>query len=201
MEFSNVNAVKFNLNKNKVLFKSEHYNATSDPIQEKEMVQQEEFASKEGALATRATGMAQLLMGNGIRLNMTQRNYVNNLIKQGKIPNKHFYVKNQNNGSLPIVTEVNSKGERIKEVLFYKDGNIGCSFYNPNTQERYKALETSEGKLHISNNNSLTGEPLSDEVYRRDGSLEDTAFYKKTPEGQISANGDYVISSLDGSSN
>lgn len=166
----------------------------TDFAQNSETPKPKEFASKEFAHATRATAMAQILIGSDLKPNMTQRDYVNRLIKQGKIPNKHFFIDGY------WVVELNAEGERIKEVRFFDDGNIGCSFYNPKTQKRYKTLETLDGKLHISYNDAVTGEPLLDESYLQDGSLERNAFYKKTPEGEKSINGKYQIYGIEGAS-
>lgn len=153
-----------------------------DFVQNSEAPKTKELASKEFAHATRATAMAQILVGSDLKPNITQREYVNKLIKQGLIPNKHFFIKNYDYGSGSYIIEVNNDGEKIKEIRFGaedNEGGVACSFYNPKTQQRYKAIETLNGELHISINDPQTGEPLLDEKYRPDGSLEFCAVYKK----------------------
>lgn len=185
---------------NSIEEKIEKSNA-SKPIgfgQNSEASKPKELASKEAVQGTRAMVMAQILVGSDLKPNTTQKEYINRLIKQGKIPNKHFFIEKDDCGYACHVIEVNSNGEKIKEVRFFDGGNIGCSFYNPKTQKRYKSLETLDGKLHISYNDVITGEPLCDELYRPDGSLERNAFYKKTPKGETSINGEYQIYGIEG---
>lgn len=192
-----ITPIRNNLNIYKVPFNGRIGNSTSNPIGLDEKTEQKsELASKDYADATRAMAMAQILSGSDIKPKMTQNEYVDKLMKKGKIPNKDFYIKNLENTSNTYVLEVNKKGERIKEVHFFEDGNIGCKFYNPQNQKIYKALETLDGKLHISYNEVLTGEPLCDELYSPDGTLETNTFYKKTPKGETSVNGDYIISGI-----
>lgn len=194
----NLSAISSNLNTYKIPFKGENQNST-DTIKDtnKAPEQKQELVSKNYADASRSMAMAQILYGAEIKPNTTQKEYVDNLIKKGKIPNKDFFIKKLENRSKTYVSEVNKKGERIKEVSFFDDGNIGCKFYNPSNQKPYKALETLDGKLHISYNETTTGDPVCDEVYRSDGSLERNAFYKKTPKGETSPNGDYIISGIE----
>ena len=194
----NINSVNSNLNNYKVPFKGENNSAISNPLSSnKEQKQQKELASNECAQGTRATAMAQILIGTDIKPGTTQKEYIDKLIKQGKIPNKDFYIANKDFGSSSHIIEVNNKGKRIKEVRFYDDGKIACNFINPKTQKTYKSIETFENKLLVANNDPITEEPLLDEVYKTDGSLESNAFYKKTPNGETSVNGKYQITGVD----
>lgn len=147
-----------------------------------EMQQQRELASKECAYATRATAMAQILTGNNLKYTTTPKEYVDGLIKQGKIPNKHFYIQDENMYEEPCkfasVVELNSDGERIKETCFCRDNKYSGSwvsqrFFNPKYDQEYKCVTyQKDGGISIQNYNTI-GECLMDSyVYRADGSLE-----------------------------
>lgn len=186
-----------NLSSYKVALNGKNNDTVSNDAKRDENITAQEIASKECSYATRSMAMAQILVGSEIKPNMTQTDYINNLIKQGKIPDKHFYIKANDLGNKNIVVELNSKGLRTKEVTFYENNEIGCIFYNPQTQKKYKAIQTSEGKLHISYDDPTTGDPVCDEIYRSDGSLERNAFYKKIPNAEIPNETDYHVSGID----
>lgn len=154
-----------------------------------------ELASKELAQATRAQAMAQIMIGSNLKYNSTAQEYVNQLMKKGKVPDKDFRV--EKNDRYTSVVELNADGKRIREVrLEHKDDRVGttCCFYNPENQVGYKALSmTPYGELGISYNDSKSGESLVDEHYRSDGSLKYYDVYKKLPEGQTGINGKYDI--------
>jgi hypothetical protein len=160
-----------------------------------EKPQATELASKELAYASKATAMAQIMIGSNLKYNSTAEEYVNQLIKKGKVPNKDFIVEKK--AECTSVTELNADGKKIKEVrLENKDDRVGatCIFYNPENQVKYKAVQlTPYGEFAISLDDPKTGEPLIDELYRSDGSLKSNAYYKKLPEGQTSINGKYDI--------
>lgn len=191
MEIPNLKITNSQLCNYKTSFKGEADNTVSKPINAEI---KPEIVSKEYADATKATAMAQIMSGVDLKAGMTYMDYVDKLMKQGKIPTKDFNVKTTEAG-LNYVEELNQKGEKIKEVAFFEDG-IGCKFYNPKNQKVYKTLESHNGKLYISNNNVDTGEPVLDELYNSDGSLESNAFYKKCEKGETSINGDYKITGI-----
>jgi len=180
MDYYNVNPIVTSLNSYKPTFSGDIDKSHVLQISTaKENEQSAEVISKNYADATRAMAMAQILSGTHIKPNMTQKEYVEKLIKSGKIINKDFYVNGNVSGALNVVFEVNEKGERVKEISFFDGGDIGCKFYNPSTQKVYKSLETLDGKLHVSYNQGETEEPLLDELYSQDGSLKSHYFYKK----------------------
>lgn len=170
----------------------------SNPVgfgQSPDAAQPKELASKELAQATRATALAQIMMGSNLKYNSTAQEYVNQLIKKGKVPDKDFKV--EKNEKYTSVVELNADGKKVKEVrLEHKDDRCGtaCIFYNPENGVKYKAIAMSpDGKMHVSYDDTKTGEPLIDERYYTDGTLELNAIYKKLPEGQTGINGKYDI--------
>lgn len=175
--------------------KSSH---VSNPVgfgQSPDMAQPKELASKELAQATRAQAMAQIMIGSNIKYNSTAQEYVNQLIKKGKVPDKDFIVEKK--PEFTSIVELNAEGKKVKEVrLEHKDDRCGtaCIYYNPENGVKYKAVAlTPYGEFAISLDDPKTGEPLVDEMYRSDGSLKDYAIYKKLPEGQTGINGKYDI--------
>ena len=154
---------------------------------------QREVMSKECAYATRATAMAQVLMGNNLKFTTTPDEYVAQLTKQGKIPDKHFYIVDSKTST--GVVELNSDGEKTKEVTFFKGYDnlppwVGCKFYNPKTQNEYKSIEYhQDGGVQISNGNPITGAPTNIQMYRPDGSLEYNRDIEKDSETHISKGG------------
>lgn len=170
----------------------------SNPVgfgQSPDTAQPKELASKELAQATRAQAMAQIMIGSNLKYNSTTQEYVDQLIKKGKVPDKDFRV--EKNDRYTSVVELNADGKRIREVrLEHKDDRCGtaCIYYNPENGVKYKAIAMSpDGKMHVSYDDTKTGEPLIDERYHQDGSLELNAIYKKLPEGQTGINGKYDI--------
>lgn len=174
----------------------------SNPVgfgQNPEMAQPNELASKELAQATKATAMAQIIMGSDLKYNSTAGEYINQLIKKGKVSGKDFIVEKKD--EFTSVTELNADGKRIKEVrLEHKDNRCGtaCIFYNPENGMKYKAVALNPyGEFAISFDDPKSGEPLVDEIYRSDGSLKYYDVYKKLPEGQTGINGKYDIYGLE----
>lgn len=193
------------LNTYKVPFKGANNAATSPIEPNEEPAQQQELASKEYAYATRATAMAQIKLG-GVNQNTTKEEYINTLINQGKVQNKDFIVLQDEAGTVgentTRVIELNNKRQEVKRVIFWskeQGGGVGVRFVNPETQQCYKALEyASSGGVEVAYSDPITGEALIDESYRPDGSLKASAYYKKTPTGETSVNGDYIIYGVDG---
>jgi len=167
----------------KIPFKGAEEITSLDQIpQWKEMEQQRELASKECAYATRATAMAQILTGSNLKYTTTPPEYVNALIKQGRIPDKHFYVTEapmrDNLCKVTRVVELNSDGERIKETCFCRDNKYSGSwveqtFYNPKYDHSYKSVTyNQDGGIAIHNYNVIADKIADAYVYRPDGSLE-----------------------------
>lgn len=170
----------------------------SNPVgfgQSLDTAQPKELASKELAQATRAQAMAQIMIGSNLKYNSMAQEYVDQLIKKGKVPDKDFIVEKK--PEFTSVVELNADGKKVKEVrLEHKDDRCGtaCIYYNPENGVKYKAIAMSpDGKMHVSYDDTKTGEPLIDERYYSDGSLELNAIYKKLPEGQTGINGKYDI--------
>jgi len=210
---SNLNAVNFTLNSYKVPFKGENADATTSPIDKKEeFKQQRELASKECAYATKATAMAQILTGNSLKYSTTPEEYSNDLIKQGKLPNKNFYVTpsedEKGNGTYTKITELNSEGEKVKETVFVRDNKYSGSwneqyFYNPKYCERpYKGIAyKKDGSVVMNNSNVATNKPTDSYSYRPDGSLEYYHDYKNDKGTHISKDGkitSYDLTDKDG---
>lgn len=161
---------------------NEDVNPLANNTKWNEMEQQRELASKECAYATKATAMAQVLTGSNLKFTTTPKEYTDGLIKQGKIPNKHFYVEEDTVYEEPCkvtrVMELNSDGERIKETCFCRDNKYSGSwteqtFYNPKYGHSYKSITyKKDGGMYIHNYNAVTDRLMDLNVYRPDGSLE-----------------------------
>jgi hypothetical protein len=195
----NLNAISTNLNNSKVPFKDEG-KSISNPINKDDKIEpKQELVSKDYANATKATAMAQILMDNDIKPNMTYTEYIDKLMKRGKIQNKDFKVTTVAESF--VIEELNQKGQVIKETIFADEkhnNDIIVKLRNPNNQKVYKAFEyTSDGNLVVAYNNPITGGPLLDEAYNADGSLKNYAMYRKCNKGETSINGDYIISGVD----
>lgn len=169
--------------KSSISFKAnEDVNPLANNTKWNEMEQQRELASKECAYATRATAMAQVLTGSNLKYTTTPKEYTDGLIKQGKIPNKHFYVEEDTVYEEPCkvtrVVELNTDGERMKETVFCRDNKYSGSwveqyFYNPKYGHEYKSVTyKKDGGVQINNSNAVTGRIIDANVYRPDGSLE-----------------------------
>lgn len=165
-----------------------------------ELKHQRELMSKECAYATKATAMAQVLMGTKLKFTTTPDEYNAQLIKQGKIPNKDFYV--QKDEIATSFVELNSDGEKTKEVSFLKwsDGQsrVDCKFYNPKTQKEYKSVEYhQDGGVFITNGNPLSGRLTTSDKYRSDGSLEYHRDMDKMTDTHVSKGGKITTFSLE----
>ena len=141
-----------------------------------------ELASKECACATRATAMAQILTGNNFSYNTTLQEYTDALVKQGKVPDKDFYVENQKNSDSNFtngsVYELNSNNQIAKETRFIRDNKCSGSwneqvFYNTAHNFPYKSITyQDDGKVVITNVDLITKRAVDYYEYRADGSLE-----------------------------
>lgn len=198
VEIPNLKIANSQLYNYKTPFKGEAGNTVSNPINTEI---KPEIVSKEYADATKATAMAQILAGGDLKPGMTYMDYVDKLIKKGKIQGKDFFIEenptNSYGKSSTWIKELNPKGQRIKETIFWSEpegSGVEIRLYDPKTQEVYKALEMQNGKLHIAYNDK-NGKALLDEVYRSGGSLERNAVYKKC--GKCETSGDYNITGIE----
>lgn len=181
-------------------FKGNSADPVSVPMDKaEELKQQNELASKECAYATKATAMAQILTGNDFKYSTTVEDYEKSLIKQGKIPNKHFFVESVddiNSGTYTRVVERNSDGEKTKETTFCRDNKHSSSwneqsFYSPkNKRCPYKSINyTKDGCVEMTNYNIAEEEAIDFYIYRPDGSLGYYHNYKNKKGMSISKDG------------
>ncbi len=104
-----------------------------------------EFMSAVGAEVFRNQALANMLTKNTLRYGMSINDYGASLMRQGKIPDKDFFILDN------TLTEINKLGERMKETTFYKGKEnsapiIECNYYNSATQDKYKTVRyTSDG--------------------------------------------------------
>lgn len=191
-EISHINKLS-NPNRNKAIDVQKPESKPNDFDKVKEFREDRALMSKELGYATKATAMAQVLMGSNLKFTTTPKEYINSLIKQGKIPNKHFYTGESENSEW--VTELNSEGEKTKEVRFFKGYEdlppwVGCVFYNPKTQHEYKSIEfKQDGGVSISHEDPKSGRPIRIEKYRPDGSIERIRNCEKMEDTNISKGG------------
>lgn len=112
-----------------------------------------DFASKPYAACTRASAIAQIHTGNILRADMTPKEYINILIKQGQVPDKHFKYKQTDTGY--EISEINSYKEVTKRVIFNKpeydsDVPIVCKYYTPDTGRQFKEVQyRANGEIEI----------------------------------------------------
>ena len=102
-----------------------------------------DFASKPYAACTRANALAQIHSGNILRADMTPKEYINLLIKQGQVPDKHFKYHQTDTGY--EISEINSNKEVTKKVIFNKpeydsDTPVICKYYTPDTGRQFKEV-------------------------------------------------------------
>lgn len=102
-----------------------------------------DFASKPYAACTRANAMARIHTGNVLRADMTPKEYINILIKQGQVPDKHFKYRQHEN--YYEISEINSYNEVTKRVHFNKpeydsETPVVCKYYTPETGRQFKEV-------------------------------------------------------------
>lgn len=94
-----------------------------------------DFASKTYSSSVCANAQANIRQLNYLRPDITSREYINILIKQGQVPEKHF--KYQKYDTREIITELNSNKDIVKQVIFDSDtGNsvpVTSRYFNPDT--------------------------------------------------------------------
>lgn len=170
MQSYNLNKINSNLGIYNIPFKAnnEESKSASNPIgnNDKEIIKKE-FVSNEYANFSKAIAMAQVLIGNDYKPGMTQKEYVENLVKKGKILNKDFFVS-ENPSS---IEELNKKGQKIKETFFLpeeKGKSVVVKLYNPNTQKVYKFIDyTPNEYLTVEHNNPNTEKLILKENYTK----------------------------------
>lgn len=110
-----------------------------------------DFASKPYADCTRANALAKIHSNNVLRADMTPKEYINLLIKQGQIPEKHFKYQKTENGY--EISEINSYKEVTKKVIFNRpeyDSELPviCKYYTPDTGRQFKEVQYySDGRV------------------------------------------------------
>lgn len=110
-----------------------------------------DFASKPYADCMRANAMAKLRESTVLRADMTPKEYINLLIKQGQIPNKHFTYHQRDNRY--EIDEINSYKETTKRVTFNKpeydsETPVICEYFTPDTGRKFKEVRyRSDGKV------------------------------------------------------
>ncbi len=110
-----------------------------------------DFASKPYAACTRAGAMAQIHTGNVLRADMTPKEYINLLIRQGQVPDKHFKYNQTDTGY--EISEINSYKEVTKRVIFNKpeydsDVPVVCKYYTPDSGRQFKEVRyRADGKI------------------------------------------------------
>lgn len=102
-----------------------------------------DFASKPYAACTRANAMAKIHSGNVLRADMTPKEYINLLIRQGQVPDKHFRYHQTDTGY--EISEINSYKEVTKKVIFNKpeydsETPVVCRYYTPDTGRQFKEV-------------------------------------------------------------
>lgn len=211
VEIRNLNTIYSNLGSYKIPFKGENNNLAT-PISRVEKIElQRELASKKCAYATKATAMAQILTGSNLKYSTTPQEYINSLIKQGKIPNKDFNSivepLGENNEEFAIITELNSAGKKIKETVFCRNNRYSGSwneqhFLSPQNEHPYKTFSyMKDGSVNMSNYNVVKECVTDSYKYRPDGSLEYYSDFKDNNGMHISKNGkvtEFALEDKDG---
>lgn len=108
-----------------------------------------EFMNAVSAEVFKNQALGNILTKNTLRYGMSISDYGASLIKQGKIPKKDFVVNDN------VLTEINKRGERFKETIFYTGDESSppvteCNYYNSYSQEKSKTIRyTPEGEQVI----------------------------------------------------
>lgn len=108
-----------------------------------------DFTSQAYSACMYSKAQANIRQLNNLRPDMTAKEYINILIKQGQVPEKHF--KYQKTDENEIITELNSYRDIVKRVFFNpSDENtpVVSKYYNPDTGEIFKeVLYHSDGRV------------------------------------------------------
>ena len=99
-----------------------------------------DFASKPFASCTRSGAMAKIRSNNVLRADLTPREYIDILIRQGQVPDKHFSYGKTDSGY--EISENNSFGEVTKRVIFNEKCEVPvvAKYYTPDTGRQFKEV-------------------------------------------------------------
>ena len=115
-----------------------------------------DFTSVPYAACTRANAMAAINSGTILRADMTPKEYINLLIRQGQVPDKHFTYQQTDNGY--EISELNSYKEITKKVIFNnpeinKEVPIICKYFTPDSGRQFREIRyRSDGEIETINN-------------------------------------------------
>ena len=124
-----------------------------------------DFTSQTYSTCVSSNAQANIRQLNILRPDLTSREYINILIKQGQVPEKHF--KYRNYGEKEIITELNGNKDIVKQVIFDHSDNSTDSppvisrYYNPETGLVFKEI-----------------------LYHSDGNVETKTFYEEETENE-----------------
>ena len=114
-----------------------------------------DFASKPYAACTRAKALASINSGTVLRADMTPKEYINLLIRQGQVPDKHFTYRQTDQGY--EICELNSCRETTKKVIFAPQGMnsetpIVCQYFTPDSGRQFREVKYhANGKVETVN--------------------------------------------------
>lgn len=101
-----------------------------------------DFASQAYSSCMYSKAQVNIRQLNNLRPDMTAKEYMNILIKQGQVPEKHF--KYQRKDDCEVVTELNSYRDVVKRVIFDTSDNndtpVISKYYNPDSGELFKEV-------------------------------------------------------------
>ena len=94
-----------------------------------------DFASQTYSTCVTSNAQANIRQLNCLRPDMTSREYINILIKQGQVPEKHF--KYQKYDTREVITELNGNKDIVKQVIFDNVAEseipVSSRYFNPDT--------------------------------------------------------------------
>ena len=100
-----------------------------------------DFASQAYSTCVSSNAQANIRQLNNLRADLTSREYINILIKQGQVPEKHFKYRKEDDKE--YVTEFNGNKETVKQVIFNSSGlepPVISRYYNPDTGMVFKEV-------------------------------------------------------------
>jgi len=110
-----------------------------------------DFASQAYSSCIYSKAQVNIRQLNNLRSDMTAKEYINILIKQGQVPEKHF--KYQKTDDSEIITELNSNKDVVKRVIFNSDDSetpVVSRYYNPESGEIFKIVKyNSDGQIDV----------------------------------------------------
>lgn len=137
-----------------------------------------DFASPAYSSCMYSKAQVNIRQLNNLRPDMTAKEYINILIKQGQIPEKHF--KYQNNEDGEIITELNSNRDVVKRVIFNAADEktpVISRYYNPDSGEMVKEVKYRlDGETEIKNLCPSIDELLCDEEKTETPQIQEYAY-------------------------